>query len=299
MLPASVNFEIEFEAVAFIERRQARPFHRTDVNERIRLAIVTGNKPEPFGAVEELYCPGRLFTRKFALRRGRTRICRDHVTNNLQISCGNLSAPVYQVELKFLTLGQSFQACALHRTDVDEDVSASAFLLDETKALLRVEEFHHALAGADDLCRHAARRTAATATGATRPTTKAATTSAAAAAAAKAIVIETSRSPETVTTAKVIPTPCKGIETFLAESVTLVATTTAAPSVKTHKAERTFESPTHSTRQRGRIAPDIQRNDRKIAVSAVNLGDSIAQNTPAGEYFPIPLNLLIPSAFSE
>jgi hypothetical protein len=134
---------------------------------------------------------------------------------------------------------------------VHEHIFAAVFALDEAKTLLRVEEFHHALAGADNL------RGKATATAAARAaagTAEAATTAAAAAArAAKAATITaaetatiaatkaaaiTAAETTAITTAKASATTAAkaavGIEIVFAETVALVASATP-PSIKTHR----------------------------------------------------------------
>src|SRR5690606_40707611 len=90
------------------------------------------------------------------LRPGSLLFNRDHVTDDLEISRGDLAAAIHKVERQFLPFGQTFEARTLHLTDVDEHVLPAFVALDETEALLGVEEFDFALAGADHLRRHSA-----------------------------------------------------------------------------------------------------------------------------------------------
>jgi len=136
---------------------------------------------------------------------------------------------------------------------VHEHIFAAVFTADEAKTLLRVEELHHALAGADNLGGHAATTAAAAATRATKAPAAAATRAAKAAAitaaetatvaaaestaitATKATAITTAIAAATTAAAKATV----GIETVFAETVALVASATP-PSVKTHKIQQTL-----------------------------------------------------------
>ena len=69
MLASSVNFKIELIPFAFIDRSQARPFNRTDMHERIRLAVITDEEAEAFHRVEEFDRSGSFFASEFTLRR--------------------------------------------------------------------------------------------------------------------------------------------------------------------------------------------------------------------------------------
>jgi len=140
---------------------------------------------------------------------------------------------------------------------VHEDIFAAVFALDEAETLLGIEELDDALAGADDLRGHAAtaaatrraatKATATTAASATAEATAiaaaetatvataeaaaitAAETAAIAAAAEAAAIITAAAASVETTTATV------RIEALFAETVTLVASATTPPSVKTHK----------------------------------------------------------------
>lgn len=235
VLPSSVDLEIEFEPVAFVDSLKTRTLNRADVYEGIFLAVVARDEAEAFHRIEELDRAGGLLARQLAL--GRLRRRRDDVTDDLQIGRGDLAPTIDQVELQFLALGKALEPGALDLADVDEDVLTTVVTLDEAETLLRVEELDLALACADDLCRHAAapRGTAiAATTEATAPAAAAKT--AAATAATAAIIGETaSAAAEPVTAAKLRRSPIlERIEGFFAESIPLVAPPAATASIVTH-----------------------------------------------------------------
>jgi len=127
-----------------------------------------------------------------------------------------------------------------------EHILAAAFLLDEAKTLLRVEEFHNALAGAHDLRRHAVET--ATTSAATRPTTAAAWSTATAAAKAvtagpavitKAIAAAEPVAAKTVARGEIVHSATEWIEAVLAKTVTFIPAP-AAPSIVTHNLIRTL-----------------------------------------------------------
>ena len=256
MLASSIDFEVEFKLVTFVQFTHARAFDRTDVNERIRLPVFARDKAEALHRVEELDRAHGFFACQLPLRRGRFGSNRDHVADNLQIGRRNLSAAIDQVELQLLTLGQTFKASAFDCADVHEHIFPAVFTLNEAKAFLGVEEFYDTLASADDLGRHTAAATCATAAAAwtakaataTARAAKAASTIAAAKAtaactiaAAKATAITTATA--TTEAATIIASTAAtaaaettvGVEVAVfAETVALVASATP-PSVKTHK----------------------------------------------------------------
>jgi glycyl-tRNA synthetase beta subunit len=134
---------------------------------------------------------------------------------------------------------------------VNEHVFAAIILLDEAKALGSVEKLDDARAFANDLGRHSA-ATTASARAAEAATTAAATRAAAEAAAITAAettavttaeAAATTATAETITAAKTVAAARERIKSFFAETVPLVTATTATPSIKTHKPERTFVSP--------------------------------------------------------
>jgi hypothetical protein len=142
---------------------------------------------------------------------------------------------------------------------VDEHIFATVIAHDEAETLLTIEEFYDAFAFSNDLGRHAAATTAATAettTAAAAETAAAATAETTAAAAASFTKAATATAAETATITKATAisesaaaaaktAALIGIEILVAETVPLVfAASTAAP-VKTHALLVTFASPTN------------------------------------------------------
>ena len=256
VLAPTVHLKIELKLVALVQLTHARTLDCTDVHERIRLAIITRDEAEALHGIEELHGACCLLAGQLTLgSSGLGRHC-NHVTYHLQVSRGDLSATINEIELKLLTLGKTFKPCTLDCTDVDEHVLTTVFALDEAEALLRVEELDDALAGTDDLGRHSA-ATSAAARAAEATTTAAATRAAAEAAAAIAAAeattvtaaetaaitaAETTAIATAAETAAVKTTAAEtaaaavGVETaFVTETIALVASATPPPSVKTHK----------------------------------------------------------------
>jgi hypothetical protein len=233
VLPSSVDLEIEFESVAFIDTRQTRPFHGADVDKRIVLAIVARDEAKAFHGIEELYRAGCLFAGQLPLRT--LWLDGDDVTDDLEIGSGNLAAPVDQVELQLLAFGQAFEAGALHLADMDKDVLAAFIALDEAEALVSIEELHLALAGADNLGGHSA------AAGPAR-TARTTTESPAISTAGKTVASpEPVSTPEAITATKAVSatelgrsTLLEWIEAFFAKPIPLVAPPAATPSIVTH-----------------------------------------------------------------
>jgi hypothetical protein len=169
----------------------------------------------------------------------------------LEILRRHLAAAIHEIVLKLLPFGETFQTGTFDSADVNEHIFTATILLDETEALLGVEELHRTLAGTNDLGWHArgaaeAAATTARATWATRATA----TGAARAAAAEAVTAATAKTiaaaAETVTTTaefarwrKAIIPAAKRIKTFFAKTVALVAAAPASPIV-THKSVRTL-----------------------------------------------------------
>jgi hypothetical protein len=117
---------------------------------------------------------------------------------------------------------------------MDEHVLAALIALDEAEALVSIEEFHLALASADDLGRHSA-ATAATAAGPAWAAA-AATESPAISTAGKTITPA-----EAIAATKAVSAPELGrsailewIEAFFAKPIPLVAPPAATPSIVTH-----------------------------------------------------------------
>ena len=246
---APIDFQFEFEPVAFIEGRHASAFDRTDMHERIGLAVIALNEAEALHRVEELDRAGCLFPSQLTLwsagagaagtTTGGTRASvtiarRAAVLDghwfaiNFQISRRNAATTINEREAQRLTLSQTRQPGLLDRTDVHEHIFAAIIANDKAKALLPVEEFDDAGAFPNNLGGHAA--TAATATGAAKAAAAEAiaTATEAIAATAKAITATT----ESVTATKA------AVETAFAKTIALVfaapAAIPAAPFIETH-----------------------------------------------------------------
>ncbi len=262
VLPSSIDFDVEFEPVTFLQITHSRTLNRTNVDERVGLSVIASDEAEAFHRVEELDRTGSLFAGQLTLRGFGALFDGDHIANDLQIGRRNFSAAINQVKFQLLTFGQSFKASAFDCADVNEHVFTAAFLLDEAEALLAVEEFHNALASANDLRRHPA-AIAATTTAAARAAEAAATAAAEAAAAiaaaeaaasattaavtaattAAAAITAAITAAETAATTEAITTAAAAaerIEVIFAETVTLIAAPAATSSIKTHKTERTL-----------------------------------------------------------
>ena len=261
ILAAAIHLEVELKLVALVELTHPRTLDRTDVHERIRLAVITRDKAEALHRVEELDRTGRLLTRQFALRRSRLGGNGNHIANNLEIGRRYLAAAINEVELQLLALGQAFKARTFDRADVDKHVLTAVVTLDEAEALLRVEKLDDTLARTDDLSRHpaatAAARTTGTAKAAATTARGTAAAEAAAITAAKAATITAAAEPAAITaaeaatgTAAAKTAAITAAETataaataaavrieaaFVTETIALVASATPPPSVKTHK----------------------------------------------------------------
>jgi len=229
VLTSSIDLKIEFVTLAFIERRQARTFNRADMHEGIGLAVIADQEAEALHRIEELDRAGCFLSGQLALWCSRTLLDRNHIPDNLKILGGNLPATIDQVEFKLLPFSKAIETGAFNRADVDEDIFASALLLDEAESLLSIEEFDHALAGADNLGRHAiaaAARTTATAAAKSAITTTTAPVS------SEAIVTKPVGAKIARRGITFRPTG-ERIEAVFAETVALIPTP-AAPSVVTH-----------------------------------------------------------------
>lgn len=255
ILSSSVNLDIEFQPIAFVQATHARAFNRADVDKSVRLPVITGDEAEALHRVEELDCSGRLLTSQLTLLRCFALFNGDDIAQNLQITGRNLPAAVHEGEFQFLTFGQSFKTGTLHRADVDEDIFAAVIALNEAETLIRIEELYSALGLSNDLRRHSAATATAAATTAAAATATAEATAATAAAisAAEASAISAAEA-ATITAAKpVLLAPKERIEIAFSEPVALVASPTAMTSIKTHFFERTFASPLQVfARPRGR-----------------------------------------------
>ena len=266
ILSSSIDLDIEFKTIAFSQLFHSGILDRTNVDERIRLTIVAGDKSEALHAVEELDRSGSPFSGQFTLRGCLTLLHRDNFPDRDKVTGRNLAATVNKGEFQILPLGQAFKTSPLDSTDMDEHVFAAIILLDESEALVRVKELHRAFALADDLGRHAAapRSTAETtaAAGTTRAAAETATAAEATTPAAAAEAITATES-ATVTATKTVAATSEWIERVLSESVSLVAPPAATTSVKTHKTQNTllFAQPNLSWR-RGRNPPDNDHTTR-------------------------------------
>ena len=98
MLPSSINFQVKLVTFAFVQTLQARTLDRADVDESVRLAIVTNKEAEALHRIEELDCTGCSLAGQFALRWRAALFNSDHFANNLQILRGNFAAAINQVE---------------------------------------------------------------------------------------------------------------------------------------------------------------------------------------------------------
>jgi hypothetical protein len=266
ILPSSIDFDIEFQPIAFVKFPHPRTFDSANMHECIGLPVVTGDEAEALHRIEELDRTGCLFAGQLTLRRGRLALCDgDHIADNDEIAGRDLSATIDKGEFKALAFCQTFETGTLNCADVNKDVFATIFALHEAETLLGIEELDDALALADDLGRHAA------ATAATARATEAATTAAAAWAATEAAAITAAETTATTAAAAKAITTTKAvaaaetvatteaaarerIETFFAETVPLVATLAATSSIETHKPKRTFASP-HSHARTARTIP--------------------------------------------
>jgi len=271
VLAATIDFEFEFETIAFVEARHAGAFDRRDVDECIGLPVIALNETKAFHRVEELDRSARLFTGQRALRRARAaaeaaasttargtraRIAitwgatigdRHRLTIDLEIGRRDTPAAIDEGEAERLTFGQTGEPGLFDRRDVNEHVFAAIIANDEAEAFLPVEEFHDAGAFADDLRGHAAASAATAAKAAAAATSAAAAAeSAAAATTAEAITAATepvSTAAETIAAATATKaaavTAAEAAAAFIAaETVALVTSASAAIAaatfVKTH-----------------------------------------------------------------
>jgi predicted tellurium resistance membrane protein TerC len=261
-LAATIDFQLELEPVAFVERGHAATLDSRDVHERIGLAVVALNEAEALHRVEELDRPGCLLAGQLTLRRatrsGATRATRSSVTLarraavgdghrlavDLEVGRRDAAAAIDEGEAERLALCETGQAGLLDGRDVHEHILAAIVANDEAEALLAVEEFYDASAFTDNLGGHAT-ATAACATTAEAAATAAAETAAAAAAAAEAIAAATAEAIATATeaitaAAETIATAAEAAveAAAIAETVALVApapaTIAAASFIETH-----------------------------------------------------------------
>ena len=242
------------------------------MNKGIGLAIFAFDKAEAFHIVEELDRAFGLLTRQLTLRCAGAARCaagaarcagtwcpldrfdRHGLTLDLQIAGRHLAAAIDERELERLAFRQTGQAGSFHRADVHEHVIRAIVALDEAEALLAVEEFDDAFAGANDLRRHAAATAPwCAAAGKTAATATAAEAAAWCAATAAAIITEVARTVEaaTATAAAVkwsgVPI---AVEILVAETIALVTALAAPLTVKTHVLKITLLRPPVRAKQR-------------------------------------------------
>jgi hypothetical protein len=268
MLAATIDFQFEFEPVAFVEAGHASTLDGGDVHERIGLSVIALDEAEALHRIEELDRTGRLLAGQLALWSGteaaacartttarcatggsitltrRTAIGHFHrLAIDLEVGRRDPATAIDQREAQGLTFGQTGQAGLLDCADVHEHILTAIIANDEAETLLAVEELDDAGAFANDLGGHATACAAATRAAEAATTTAAAAETTAAATAAEAI---TAAAAETVTTAaaaaKAITTAkaaaAAAVEIIAAETVALVAATptavTAASFIETH-----------------------------------------------------------------
>ncbi len=269
ILPASIDFEIEFDSVAFIQTRKARTLNSADMHKRIRLPIIPRDKTKTLHRVEEFHRAGGLFSSQFTLG-SLTLLHRQHITNNLKIACRHLSAAVHKREFELLPFGQSFETRALNSADMDEHIFAAIFTLDKAEALVRIEEFDRAFAFANNLGRHS-------------------TAPASSAAAAKAATFgpvtscRSAASEPVAITEPVLLAAVKWIEFFLSEPIPLVASPSATTSIKTHFFESTFASPRKRSPGYVDEAPRMSENAARQAAQPFSAKVAIHHSPYNGE----------------
>lgn len=269
VLASSVDLEIEFEPLAFVDALQAGAFNGTDVHERVWLSIIADQKAEALHRVEEFHRTGCFFTSQFTLWSAACRAFaaftaagtaaaaigyRNDIAHDLEILCRNLAAAINQVEFERLAFCQAGKTRTLDCTDMDERVFTAVILLDETEALLRIEELYRSLARADHLGRHTAETAATSARARARTApgrTAGATTTAAATepVAATKTVASASAAAKAITTAIAVAAEAtlrfttERRETVFTETIALIASPAPAPFIVTHNKLRTFVTP--------------------------------------------------------
>ncbi|MDR6144780.1 hypothetical protein QE363_000573 [Sphingomonas sp. SORGH_AS870] len=268
---ATIDFDLELQTVAFVQRTHAGALDGRDVNERVGLAVVALNEAEALHCVEELDRAGRLLAGQLALRgaaettgrtaagtavtaeaaftrfAGRAILDRKRLAFDLQLGGRDAAAAIDEREAERLAFRQAGQAGLLDRRNVDEHVFAAVITHDKAETLLRVEELDDARALANDLGGHPAATTAAEAATAAATETAAAAAEAITAAEAATIattaeaIAATEAAAEAATAEAITAAEAATKAAFIAaaEIVPLVATTRAAiasaTSIETHK----------------------------------------------------------------
>jgi hypothetical protein len=265
VLAATINFDFEFEPVAFVKASHAGAFDRRNVDERIRLSVIALDEAEPLHCVEEFDGPARLFAgqcplgratetaaafaRGITITRGTTVGHGHRLAIDLEIGRRNFAAAIHEREAEWLTLCESGQAGLLDGRNMHEHIFAAIVTNDKAKSFLSVEEFYNARAFANDLRGHATTGTAATTAAKTAAATAAAETTTATATesvtatAAKAIAAATATAtaePVTAAAGKAaaITTAAAAAAAFVTETVAFItsasAAITAATFIETH-----------------------------------------------------------------
>ncbi|MDR6114031.1 hypothetical protein QE360_001000 [Sphingomonas sp. SORGH_AS789] len=273
ILAATIDFDLELQTVALVQRTHAGALDGRNVNERVGLAVVALNEAEALHRVEELDRASRLLAGQLALRgaaettgrtaagtavtvaaeaaftrfAGRAILDRKRLAFDLQLGGRDAAAAIDEREAERLAFRQAGQAGLFDRRNVDEHVFAAVITHDKAEALLRVEELDDARALANDLGGHAAATTAAEAATAAATETAAAAAEAITAAEAATIattaeaVAATEAAAEAATAEAITAAEAATKAAFIAaaEIVPLVATTRAAiasaTSIETHK----------------------------------------------------------------
>jgi hypothetical protein len=291
VLAATINLNIEFQAITFIQRAHARAFNRRDMDECIRLPIVALNKAKALHRVEELHRARGRFTGQLALWRTAISAAKaatitatfrtvtavprraaifywKRIAINDQVCCRNLATAIHKREAERLTFCQSGQASLFNCGDVNEHIFAAFITGDEAKALLTIEKLDDTFAFANDLSWHAGASatctTAAETSAATATETIAAAEAITATATAKTVAAtKAAATAETITAAEAATA-----KIVIAKTVAFVsaapATITAASSIKTHARNYFLQSSTSSKHKNLRAGRQPQTLRRKI-----------------------------------
>lgn len=273
----TINLNIKIETITFIEVCQASSFYSADMYESIGLTIVTLNKAEAFHCVEEFDRTAGMFAGELALWAAAKPAFAwfawafnnwQRFTFNFQVSGGNFAATVYQSETKRLSFSKAGKARLLYSADMYENIFFTIVTDNKAEAFLPVEEFYDTGAFADNLCRHTAAATTASAAAKSAATTaEPATVATATVAKTTAITEAAAAITKTATIAEPAAAITKATALFwettkivAAETVALVPAASAATSIKTHALLVTFaSSQNYSDEHVGRRTCKIRR----------------------------------------
>lgn len=280
---ATIDFDIEGQAVILCDLTNARAFECGDVHKHVFATIVTLDETESLHVVEEFDGAIGALASRFAHRPAletafaiaaatveattvTTAIAIKAATFRARRAFGNgkrltiddkiggrhLAATINKREFERLPFGQTGQARLFHGADMDEDIIGTIIDLNEAEALLIIEEFDNALAFANHLGRHC-RTTRGTATRAaeTAPAAKAATAAARATKAAAGALSTSQFAGER-----------RGVKTEIVVTETIALVTAAATTlvIETHVRTSTFSSPANSDPCRTGRLPCISRD---------------------------------------